>query len=271
MKKISVISLISYDAHMLPESIKSYYDYVDEIILGLDIDRISWSKNKFSFDEETLWKELRKIDKQNKIEIVEDNFHKSDIAIENDNYERNLLKSYCSNDWIFSFDADEVLINPSEFFINFLPLAEDYYKNYDLIFTWFHPYKKLDDKYLIIANDDGSFCNVDTQGFATYKDNTFTYCRWTENKKHIFTPLVIMHWSFCRKDEEINLKINNYGHSDRTPTDPFYKIREQVNLQNYSTLRNLKTSNLGHQWPRLVLVNEAQLMQKAKQDAVRIY
>ena len=59
MLKKSVISLISYDAEYLPDSIKSYYDYVDEIVLGLDEDRITWSGNKFSFDEGNLYKSLR--------------------------------------------------------------------------------------------------------------------------------------------------------------------------------------------------------------------
>ena len=61
----SAISLISYDAVYLPNSIKSYYKYVDEIILGLDKDRISWSGHKFSFDENKLWVELKKIDTLN--------------------------------------------------------------------------------------------------------------------------------------------------------------------------------------------------------------
>mgnify|MGYP003654240623 FL=1 len=39
MIKKSAISLISYDAHLLPRSIERYYDYVDEIDLGLDKDR----------------------------------------------------------------------------------------------------------------------------------------------------------------------------------------------------------------------------------------
>ena len=54
MSKKSVISLISYDAEYLPASIKTYYNYVDEIVLGLDENRTSWSGNQFSFDEEAL-------------------------------------------------------------------------------------------------------------------------------------------------------------------------------------------------------------------------
>ena len=50
MKKKSAISLISYDAAYLPESISRYYNYVDEIVLGLDKNRKTWSGNAFSFD-----------------------------------------------------------------------------------------------------------------------------------------------------------------------------------------------------------------------------
>ena len=89
MLKKSVISLISYDADYLPDSISKYYNYVDEIILGLDKDRISWSNNSFSFDENELWKKLKLLDTKNKIEIIEENFHPSSTPIENDNYERN--------------------------------------------------------------------------------------------------------------------------------------------------------------------------------------
>ena len=67
MIKKSVISLISYDAEYLPKSIRSYYNYVDEIVLGLDENRTSWSGNKFTFDEEKLFKELGEIDGDNKI------------------------------------------------------------------------------------------------------------------------------------------------------------------------------------------------------------
>ena len=105
-RKKSVISLISYDAKFLPESIKTYYDYVDEIVLGLDKDRISWSNNSFSFDEHTLWKELQAIDGDNKISIIEENFHRSSSPVENDTHERNYLKAKCEHDWVFSFDAD---------------------------------------------------------------------------------------------------------------------------------------------------------------------
>ena len=167
MIKKSVISLISYDADYLPASIRSYYNYVDEIVLGLDENRTSWSGNKFSFDEEKLFKELGAIDGDGKIEIIEDNFYRNtEKYIENDNFERNFLKSHCTHNWIMSFDADEELINSHEFFANFCPIAEKYYQTHDFAFTWFLPYKEFENDYLVIANEDGSFIRTEQQGIC---------------------------------------------------------------------------------------------------------
>jgi len=273
MIKKSVISLISYDAHLLPNSIKSYYDYVDEIVLGLDKDRVTWSHQSFKFDENKLWAELKKIDTKGKISVIEEHFHPSGLAIENDNYERNVLKSHCTNDWIMSFDADEELINPKEFFYSWCPLFEPYYKKYDLTFTWFLPWKEFEEDILMIAEEDTSFIKSERQGFATYKNNQFTYARWTNNQFRIETPLCILHWSLCRNEKDLNQKINNIGHSDRVKEDPFFGIWKQTTLQNYEQLRNFKTSGLGDpkQWARLTKIKRAELNDICKMEAQRVY
>lgn len=261
MKK-SVISLISYDSDYLANSISKYYEYVDEIILGLDKDRITWNNNKFKFDENALWKQLKNIDVENKIEIVEENFHKSAKPIENDNYQRNFLKEQCSNDWIFSVDADEIMLNAEEFFYKFCPIAEPYYKKTDIALTWATPYKTIGDTTLVIANEDGAPLLAETQGFVTSKDSTYVYARWTDKSQNsvIKSPLVVLHWSLCRSEKELHTKINNTGHADIVNTDPFFNIWKQVTLDNYHELKDFKTSGLGNiQWPRLVPIPTADL------------
>ena len=272
IRKKSVISLISYDAHLLPDSIKSYYDYVDEIVLGLDKDRISWSNNRFSFDESSLWSSLQKIDYDNKINIIEDNFHRSGVPIENDTHERNFLKAKCENDWIFSFDADEILVNAKEFFIDFCPIVQDY-KDLELMFTWFSMYKEFDDSYLIIADErrDRLF-KQDIQGFTADRDiSTFTYCRWTNSQRKILSPLAIEHYSFCRSDKDLNTKINNFGHSIESKRDRFYEIQKTVTKDNYTALTNFKTTAGGPQWPTLKRVAKSNLKEVLKQEAGLIY
>ncbi len=271
-QKKSVISLISYDAHYLPDSIRSYYDYVDEIILGLDIDRISWSRNKFSFDETALWAELQKIDYAGKIQVIEENFHRSLVPIENDTHERNFLKQHCSNDWVFSFDADEILVNAKEFFLDFLPLVQDY-KDVELMFTWFLLYKEFPNDFLIIADETRQHIfKKDIQGFSAQKNlHTYTYCRWTNAPKKLLSPLGILHYSFCRNDEELSKKINNFGHSVESKRDPFYDIQKTITMNNFERLVNFKTSNMGPQWPTLKAVPKTQLMEYCKEEARLIY
>lgn len=275
MKK-SVISLISYDARFLPSSILSYYDYVDEIVLGLDKDRISWSNNPFTFNEEALWAELSKIDTENKIVVIEENFHGSFVAIENDNYERNFLKNECSHEWVFSFDADEVLVNAKDFFYNYCPIVESYKEDYDVCMVWATPYKIINDTVLVIANEDGTPFFGENQGIATSKNSTYTYARWSDKsaagRNRIMSPLVAIHWSLCRPENELHTKIHNIGHSDIVEQDPFFHQWKQVTLENYHELRNFKTSGLGNaQWPRLATMHVNELNDYIKQHLNKAY
>ena len=276
MIKKSAISLISYDAHYLPKSIEKYYNYVDEIVLGLDKNRITWSKNSFSFDEQKLWSELSQIDGDGKISIVEEDFVQSEVAIENDNYERNFLKDQCSHDWIFSFDADEMLVNPKQFFYDFCPLVEDYRETHDICMTWATPYKEIEDTTLVIAEEDGSPFFGENQGVVTSKNNTFTYARWTNQSaagtNRILSPLVALHYSLCRKSEDLHEKIHNIGHSNIVEEDPFYKIWSQVDMENYKQLKNFKTSGLGDaQWPSLEPIETQFLFEYVQQYLNRAY
>lgn len=273
---ISVISLISYDAQYLIRSIPKYYNYVDEIILGLDESRISWNNNSFSFDENTLWAALKDIDTDNKISVVEGNFHKSSVAMENDNYERNFLKSYCTKDVILSIDADEELLNAANFFNSYYPIASRYIKKVDFSMTWLTPYKIIDDTVLVIVNEDDSPFLGDTQAVLSNKDVTYTYARWTDRSAHgynrVLSPLVAIHWSLCRDKEELQQKINNTGHANITPNDPFFTIWNSVTLDNYKQLRNFKTSGIGPvQWPKLLAVPKDELESYYLQNTERAY
>lgn len=276
MIKKSVISLISYDAHYLADSIKRYYNYVDEIILGLDESRVTWSGNSFGFDESTLWNELNNIDGDGKISVIEGNFHQSKVAIENENYERNYLKAHCDHDWILSIDADEYLLNAKEFFYDFCPLVERYSNSVDVCMTWAMPYKVIDDTALVLVNDDGTTFFGENQGVLTSKDSTYVYGRWTnksaDGSNRVLSPLVALHWSICRNPDELYQKLHNTCHSDIAATDPTYSIWSQVTLENYSNLHNFKTSGLGlAQWPRLKAIPAADVEKYYTDNLKRAY
>ena len=191
------------------------------------------------------------------------------------------LKEQCSHDWVFSFDADEMLVNAKDFFLDFCPLVEKYYNKTDLCMTWATPYKVVEDsegnsQTLVIANTDDSPFFGENQGFVTSKDSTFTYARWTDKSaaggNRLMSPLVALHWSLCRPDKELHEKINNIGHSDLVEQDPFYQIWSQVTWDNYHELENFKTSGLGgSQWPTLFAVPSNQVESYITQHLGRAY
>lgn len=262
--KNSVISLISYDADLLPGSIRRYYNYVDEIVLGLDSDRITWNKNNFSFDEEKLFDELAKLDTDNKISVVEDNFHKFDEPIQNDNYERNVLKDHCSYDVILSFDADEYLLNAKDFFLEYLPIAAPYLKTHDICMNWAVPYKTIDNTTLVISEKDGTPFFREDQGISATKDSEYVYARWTDKSasgsNRLKSPLVAMHFSIDRTKKDLAFKLANTGHAKELQHNPMLSLWDNVTLKNYTQLQDFKTTKLGPlQWPSLTAVNTQDL------------
>lgn len=274
MDKISAISLISYDAEFLPESIKRYYNYVDEIVLGLDKDRITWSNNSFSFDENKLWKELKAIDGDNKISVIEEDFHKDQKPILNDNYERNLLKANCTNNLVLSIDADEYLVNAKNFFYDYMPLVTKHLKHNDVCMTWATLYKKIEDQVLIVSENNGHPCFREDQGVLTTKDSIYVYARWTNKSaagaNRLRSPLVAAHWTMARN--EIDTKINNTGHSDEPNNKSIIDIWKSTTLENYTSMRDFKTSGLGTaQWPSLVCIPETQVEEYLKSYITEAY
>jgi len=81
-----------------------------------------------------------------------------------------------------------------------------------------------------------------------------------------------MHWSFCRKQEDLEMKLNNFGHSDKTKDDPFFHNWQLVTLDNFTQLRNFKTSgyNENAQWEKLIRIPKEHLWNVAKQQTESI-
>ena len=169
-----------------------------------------------------------------------------------------------------------MLVNPKQFFYDFCPLVEDYRETHDICMTWATPYKEIEDTTLVIAEEDGSPFFGENQGVVTSKNNTFTYARWTNQSaagtNRILSPLVALHFSLCRKSEDLHEKIHNIGHSNIVEEDPFYKIWSQVDMENYKQLKNFKTSGLGDaQWPSLEPIETQFLFEYVQQYLNRAY
>ena len=121
--------------------------------------------------------------------------------------------------------------------------------------TWATPFKTIDEQTLVIAEPNGDAFLKEPQGVVTSKDSTYVFARWTDKaqnqSKRLASPLIALHWSLCRKKDDLHQKIHNIGHSDIVENDPFYKIWNEVTMDNYQNYQDFKTSGMGPQWPAL--------------------
>jgi len=242
--KTSFYTPIAYDYKYAFNSIKSYYDIADEIILAIDKDRISWSGMKYDFDDELFKSTIKEIDIQNKIKVIQESFHKTDSPIANDTNKRNVITTYCSGDIIIGIDSDEVLLNAKEF-IEWLP---NYNANYDISCHLLTVYKSFGEQLLIAMPEE-------TTIVGTVLRHQYRQARNTHHAGMI-SPLKLLHYSWGRTEEELNKKLHNFGHSNQFNVPKYFGMWQNTTLENYTSKRNFhplgpKQSN----WQYLELIN----------------
>jgi hypothetical protein len=256
VSKISIVSLLSYDYLYAFESIAKFYDIADEIILGLDMDKISWSGNKFAFDEFAVDEFIKKIDVDDKIMLVKENFHILPRPMDNETAERNHLSQICKKgNWIIQIDSDEIMLNKMEF-KQFLEENEEALDGCALKAHWITVFKIFEGGKFLVIDADGA---TDGKIFVgTKMQNSYTVARTTDETA-IQTPLRLLHISWGRTREELKNKLENWGHSKDFDTNAFLDLWDKVTLDNYHTFTNIHPLH-GPHWPKLKLVDANQIM-----------
>jgi hypothetical protein len=240
--KLSFYTPIAYDYKYAIASILSYYEIADEIILAIDKDRISWANKKYDFDMQDFLLKINQIDCHDKIQIFEDNFHLYE-PIHNDTYERNCISMKCKKEnYIVGIDSDEILLNPQEFY-DWMDINNP---KEDVCCYWYSVYKAFESKYLITLPNE-------TTVIGTNLRNTFRKCRFTL-LKNIQSPLKILHFSWGRKRNEIEQKLQNWSHTQDFDIKKYLETWDSVSLSNYKEKVNLHPLNLKQWWQKLELV-----------------
>lgn len=254
---LSIITPISYDYQYAFKAISRYYNIADEIFLGLDKDRISWSGHRFDFDIEAVLSFIKKIDVDNKIHLIEGNFHQfpSDmiedikphlsIPFKNETDERNRLSLLCKEgNWVMSVESDEYLLNPSEFKAWLDTIKEDI----EFRAKFISVYKCFEDRLLTIAG------TTEYPDVGTKKKGQFHSARTVSNSNYVQSPLVMLHFSWGRTRDELAIKFKNWGHSDSFDTDKYLEMWDRITLDNYKNYTNLHPL-YGPTWPSLTLMS----------------
>jgi hypothetical protein len=242
---LSFITPLAYDYRMAFAAIRSYYAVADEIILGLDRDRVSWNGKPFALDGGELREGLRSLDTEGKIRLVEGDFHAQGSATANDTHERNALSMECRpGNWLVQIDSDELLQNPAQFRDWLLRRSWHWL----VLGRWTVVFKRFGDDYLVVDKHD-AWISV-----ASRLRGAFTGCRDTKELKRR-SPLHLLHFSWGRSEEELLQKLQSWTHARDFDTAKFFELWKSVDLENYGGLRDFHPLD-GPDWPSLRLIRK---------------
>lgn len=243
---IKVGMLISYDYKLALRSLKSLYSSADSIILSIDVERKTWSTQKFEIPQE-FFESVRGIDKFNKIRIVEGEYSKYNGSVmDRDTNQRNqLAAAHGPGGWHIQIDADEYFVN-FDGFCNYLKkLSPDGARRLQVYCKWVTLYKQLDGGILYIDNDK------DIIPIATTCPE-YSHARLVESKfvETVTSNFCILHQSWARDESEIRQKINSWSHSHEIDANYFFQIWKSANKSNYHEYRNFHPLTASF-WPKL--------------------
>jgi hypothetical protein len=245
MKKIQVGFLMSYDYELLKKSIPPVYELADTIFLAIDHQKRTWSGNYFEVDT-SFYDWLKQIDVDHKISIYEDDFYIPSLnAIENDTRERHMLANKMGlGNWLIQVDSDEIFIDFKKF-IDKLRKYDSYLihpEKHPIQFAGFHinVYKYLDEGMLYI--------NKPTKLLLATNYPNYKYAKNTKSRI-VYDDTYILHEGLARTEEELKLKLANWGHKHEI-NSTFLEKWQRANKDNYQTIKNVFYLD-AHTWPEL--------------------
>ncbi|MDP2088628.1 MAG: hypothetical protein Q8J84_04435 [Flavobacteriaceae bacterium] len=232
---IKVGYLVSYDYSMFLTSVKQLYNYVNKIFVAIDKERKTWSGNKFEIPA-SFFDEVKQYDIKNKIEFYFDTFYVSDLSpIECETRERNLLLNKMGRGWKIQLDVDEYIYD----FKKVAKYLKKYW--YLTLFPKLTPivfrgklvtlYRQLPEGYLYIENNERF-------SFITNQSN-YTFTRNNNKVRNHYSNINVIHQSWARTEEEIKMKIDNWGHRDDFDTQSYFEFWKNLNIINYKNYKDI--------------------------------
>lgn len=240
---LSLVMPVAYDFRYALASLAAFYGQADEILLGLDADRVSWSGHPYPFDEAAFRAGLAALDSRGKVRVLEGDFHSQGSPQFNDTHERNVLSRACRpGHWVVQLDSDELAQNPAEFRAWLLQRRWPWLA----LGRWTVVYKVFGQDYLVVDKPD-QWITV-----ASRSRGRLVGSRQTREWKRR-SPLELLHFAWGRSEAELEQKLRHWTHSVDFDTARYLDYWRAVSLENYAGLRDLHPMN-PPEWPRLRLI-----------------
>ena len=226
---IGVSYLLSYDYKYFFTSVKQIYPYVSKIVVAVDIDRLTWSGNKFEIPE-SFFKDVKEFDSRNIIEFYFDKFYIAHLSpMECETRERNLVLAKLNKyKWKVQLDVDEYIYD----FGKLVKYLKKYW--YLAIFPRYTPvlfkgklitlFKTLDKGYLYIDNNEQfNFITNQNQNSLARNNEKCSSCKFNA---------AVIHQSWAREEHEIWMKVENWGHRDQFDAQKYISFWNDLNIEN---------------------------------------
>lgn len=233
--RINIVFLISYDYAFIKTSLPLVYKWANEIVISIDKNRCSWAGNKYAFDE-TIIAWIKEQDIDDKIIVYQDDFYvPSHTAMQNETRQRQLSANKFSKlGWVVQIDVDEYFLNFGAF-ANQLKKYSHYLDNpakqkVDIAVHWLNLFKRNEEGYFVVATP--------LQPIRIATNYPVYHVARATNSFTIFTPFIMVHDTWARSEEEIMMKVKNWGHKDDFDTASFFKKWKDLTSKNYKTYKN---------------------------------
>ena len=109
--------VLAGDAAWLRQSLESYYDLVDEIVVSYDTAMLGWTGEPVPV-KKCLEIAASALDREQKVSYLQGEFWRPAFSpMENETHQRQVSLDAAANgaDWIIQLDADEILLDPAAF------------------------------------------------------------------------------------------------------------------------------------------------------------
>ena len=276
----SIVRLTSYilaaDPAWVRESVLSYYDLVEEIVVSYDKNGAGWTGAPIPVDE--CIERLKSIDKDKKMRFIPGDYARpGNHPMVNDTYQRQCALEAVNDgaDWVLEIDADEILPNPSAL-VRTLEYAAE--RGIPLV-EWpmrvfFH--RLPDGRFLEICTKNfrnrfeypgpiavrpGAKCTDARHALGKYLRAVVVDDR--ESPQICATPGsdearvenlryedAILHFSWARSPEDVRCKVASWSHNEGFRSWLFYHVYWKSAPLLWRWLRNLHPFVRGF-WPRL--------------------
>jgi hypothetical protein len=263
--------VVQNDAETIERSVRSFYPYVDRIVVTSD-QEYGWSGKSITPDESL--EVLAAVDTENKISIVTGSFARNADAMENETQQRRytsqLLEEKAGHlDWIAHIDADEQFLDFSSV-IRAMKRAS--IVNRAIYWRWLPVFNRTSDgRLLIVTDSDGrikreSFPLAHRVGVrlerARHPRLPSITCRGM--LRWIYDPgdklpvdQACLHFTFAKASNRVMEKLDTWGHSNECRVDGFFELWKR-SRDEWQDMRNFHPVS-PETWPGLRAVEESAL------------